>query len=64
MIYYTSHTFKDAQINYTVTGKEFLTVVFAFAKFRPYLIGSYVIIFATNAALKHLLSKRMLSPGL
>ena len=57
MIYYASHTLNDAQTNYTVTEKKFLAVVLAIEKFRPYLIGSYAIIF-TDHALKHLLSKK------
>jgi len=34
VIYYASHTLNDAQLNYTVIEKEFLTVVFGFEKFR------------------------------
>jgi len=45
-------------MNYIVTEKEFLVVVFAFEKFRPYLIGSHVIVFTDHTTLKHLLSKR------
>ncbi|XP_022863098.1 uncharacterized protein LOC111383252 [Olea europaea var. sylvestris] len=40
VIYYTSKTLTDAQINYGTTKKEMLAVVFAFDKFRSYLIGS------------------------
>ncbi|XP_075503968.1 uncharacterized protein LOC142541296 [Primulina tabacum] len=39
-IYYTSRTMDAAQQNYTTTEKEMLAVVFAFDKFRPYLIGT------------------------
>ena len=40
VIYYSSKTLNDAQLNYTTTEKEFLAVVFALKKFRPYLLGS------------------------
>ena len=58
MIYYASHTLNDAQLNYTVTEKEFFTVVFGFEKFRSYLIESHVIVYTDHASLKHLLSKK------
>ncbi|KAJ9566409.1 hypothetical protein OSB04_002375 [Centaurea solstitialis] len=39
-IYYSSKTLNNAQINYTTTEKELLAVVFAFEKFRSYLMGT------------------------
>ncbi|PIN08325.1 DNA-directed DNA polymerase [Handroanthus impetiginosus] len=37
-IYYANKTLNDAQLNYTTTKKELLAVVFAFDKFRSYLV--------------------------
>ncbi|XP_070007268.1 uncharacterized protein [Nicotiana sylvestris] len=39
-VYYDSKIMNDAQVNYTVTEKDLLTIVFAKEKFRPYLIGA------------------------
>ncbi|KAL4362979.1 hypothetical protein GQ457_04G022000 [Hibiscus cannabinus] len=39
-IYYVSKTLSDAQVNYTTTKKELLAIIFAFDKFRSYLIGA------------------------
>ncbi|XP_076952754.1 uncharacterized protein LOC143626585 [Bidens hawaiensis] len=41
-IYYESKTLSDAQINYTITEKELLAVVYAFDKFRSYIWGSKI----------------------
>ena len=43
-IYYTSKTFNEAQENYSTTKKEMLAMVFACEKFKPYILGSHVII--------------------
>ena len=43
-IYYASRTLIEPQQNYTTTEKELLAVIFAFDKFRPYLILSKVIV--------------------
>ncbi|GKV11571.1 hypothetical protein SLEP1_g22819 [Rubroshorea leprosula] len=63
-IYYASRTMNDAKKNYTTTKKELLAVVFAFEKFRPYLILSKVIVHTDHSALKCLLAKKDTKPRL
>ena len=58
VIYYASKLLDDAQINYTTTEKELLAIVYAFDKFRAYLVGQKVIVYSDHAALKCLLSKK------
>ncbi|XP_054792441.1 LOW QUALITY PROTEIN: uncharacterized protein LOC129298065, partial [Prosopis cineraria] len=57
-IYYASRTLDDAQENYTTTEKELLAVVFAFTKFRSYLVGTKVTVYTDHSALKYLFSKK------
>jgi hypothetical protein len=45
-------------MNYTTIEKGLLAVVFACEKFWSYLIGSLVVVFSDNAALKYLLFKK------
>ena len=52
MIYYSSRTLNDAQMNYTTTEKKFLVVVLALEKFRPYPLGSKTTIFTDHSALR------------
>ena len=59
-----SHTLNDAKLNCTVTEKEFLAMIFGFEKFRPYLIGSHVIVYTDHSTLKHLFSKKDAKPRL
>jgi len=58
MIYYSSMTLNDAQLNYTTTEKEFLAVVFALRKFHPYLLGTKTIIFTDHSVLRYLMLKK------
>jgi len=58
IIYYASKTLNDAQLNYSTTENELLTVVFALDKFRSYLLGSKVFVYSNHAALKFILSKK------
>jgi hypothetical protein len=63
-IYYASKTLNDAQVNYATTEKELLVVVFAFEKFRSYIVNSKVIVYTDHAAIKYLLSKKDAKPRL
>ena len=62
VIYYTSRTLNDAQLNYATTEKELLAIVFAFDKFRPYLIGNKVVVHTDHSAIKYLMTKKMSNP--
>ncbi|KAM2645801.1 hypothetical protein EV1_019313 [Malus domestica] len=64
VIYYASRTLNDVQLNYSVTEKKLLAVVFALDKFRSYLIGTKVIVFTDHATLKYLLTKKDVKPRL
>ena len=44
-IYYASKTLNEAQVNYATMEKELLAVVFAFEKFRSYIVNSKVIVY-------------------
>ena len=57
-IYYANKTFNEAQENYSTTEKEMLSMVFACEKFRPYILGSHVIIHTDHAAIKYLMAKK------
>ncbi|GJR15052.1 reverse transcriptase domain-containing protein [Tanacetum coccineum] len=57
-IHYASKTMTDAQAHYTTTEKELLAVVYAFKKFRPYLVLSKTIVYTDHSALKYLLAKQ------
>ena len=63
-IYYASRTFNEAQENYSTTEKEMLAIVFACEKYRPYILGSHVIVHTDHAAIKYLMSKKEAKPRL
>nr|GFB10793.1 reverse transcriptase domain-containing protein [Tanacetum cinerariifolium] len=48
----------QAEANYTTTEKEMLAVVYAFEKFRSYLIMNKSIVYADHCALKYLFAKK------
>ena len=49
-IWYASKTLSEAQMNYTMMEKELLAVVYDLEKFRPYILGSKIIIYTDHAA--------------
>nr|GEV12562.1 reverse transcriptase domain-containing protein [Tanacetum cinerariifolium] len=57
-INFSSKTLNTAQQKYIVTEKELMAVVFAFDKFRSYLILSKTIVHTDHSALKHLFKKQ------
>nr|GFD37344.1 reverse transcriptase domain-containing protein [Tanacetum cinerariifolium] len=57
-IHCASKTMNDAQTNYTTTEKEMLAVVYAFEKFRSYLIMNKSIVHTDHSALKYLFAKK------
>ncbi|GJS35068.1 reverse transcriptase domain-containing protein [Tanacetum coccineum] len=63
-IHYASKTMSEAQAHYTTTEKELLAVVYAFEKFRPYLVLSKSIVYTDHSALKFLLAKQDAKPRL
>ena len=60
---YASKTLADTQLNYTTT-EELLAVVYALKKFRPYILGSKIIVYMDHVALKYLMSKKEAKPRL
>ena len=56
-IYYISKNISPAELNYTVTKKEFLVVVHAVNKFRHYITGYPVVLYTDHSAIKFLANK-------
>nr|GEW68400.1 reverse transcriptase domain-containing protein [Tanacetum cinerariifolium] len=57
-IHYASKMMIDVESNYTTTEKEMLAVVYAFEKFRSYLIMNKSIVHTDHSALKYLYAKK------
>ena len=57
-------TFNEAQENYSTLKKEILAMVFACEKFRPYILGSHVIIHIDHTTIKYLMAKKDAKPRL
>ena len=56
-IYYISNNLSSAELNYTVTEKEFLAVIFAINKFRHYITRYEVFIHTDHSTIKYLMNK-------
>jgi hypothetical protein len=63
-IHYASKTMTEAQSHYTTTEKELLAVVYAFEKFRSYLILTKSIVYTDHSALKYIFAKQDAKPRL
>ncbi|GJX13575.1 reverse transcriptase domain-containing protein [Tanacetum coccineum] len=61
-IHYASKTMTEAQAHYTTTKKELLAVVYAFEKFRSYLVLSKSIVYTDHSAKKYLFAKKDAKP--
>nr|GEW77575.1 reverse transcriptase domain-containing protein [Tanacetum cinerariifolium] len=57
-IHYANKTMTQAETNYMTTDKEMLAVVYAFEKFRSYLIMNKSIVYKDHSALKYLFAKK------
>ena len=63
-IYNANKTFNEAQENYSTTEKEILAKVFTSEKFKPYILGSYVVIHNDHVVIKYLMEKKDAKPRL
>eukprot|EP00253_Pinus_taeda_P007729 PITA_07729 len=56
-IYFISKNMTPAELNYTVTEKEFLAVIYAINKFRHYITGYTTFVHTDHSAIKYLMNK-------
>jgi hypothetical protein len=64
VIYNASKTLDGAHKNYATTENEFLAVIFACDKFRPYIVDSKVTVNTNHLAIKYIMNKKDAKPGL
>nr|GEW12563.1 reverse transcriptase domain-containing protein [Tanacetum cinerariifolium] len=57
-IHYASKTLTEAESNYTTTKKEMLAIVYAFKKFRSYLIMNKCTVHTDHSTQKYLFAKK------
>ena len=63
-IYYASRTLNDTQENYTIIENYMLKMVYSCDKFRPYIIGSKVVIYTYHSSMRYLKLKKYAKPRL
>nr|GEV61499.1 reverse transcriptase domain-containing protein [Tanacetum cinerariifolium] len=63
-IHYATKTMTEAESNYTTIEKETLVVMYAFEKFRSYLIMNKSIVYTDHFVLKYLFAKKYSKAGL
>lgn len=56
-IYYISKNLTPAELNYTVTKKEFLVFIYGINKFRHYITGYPVALYTDHSTIKYLANK-------
>ena len=56
-IYFVIKNLTPAELNYTVTEKEFLAVVYAINKFRHYITGYEIFVHTDHSAIRFLMNK-------
>eukprot|EP00253_Pinus_taeda_P023260 PITA_23260 len=56
-IYFISKNMTPAELNYTVTEKEFLAVIYAINKFRHYITGYTTFVHTDHLAINYLMNK-------
>eukprot|EP00253_Pinus_taeda_P022346 PITA_22346 len=57
VIYFISKNMTPAKLNYTVTEKEFLAVIYAINKFRHYITGYPTFVHIDHSTIKYLMKK-------
>ena len=60
-IYFINKNLSPAKLNYTVTEKEFLAIIFAIKKFRHYITGYELFLHTDHYVIKYLMNKPLTS---
>ena len=60
-IYFINKNLTPVELNYTVTDKEFLAVIYAINKFRHYIIGYEVFVHTGHSTIRYLMNKPIIN---